>query len=469
MAKFLVKGSVLKADIIEISGEITEKYIASLKEKFNERTTISKEKNIILLCKNIKRVDSSGASLLAEISSEAKKNNRRVFLVHCPSSVKILINFMGVEHLCEFYSSEEEVCEKLGISHQDFLFSATGRALKRQLVLVDTLQNKKFTIQYNQSMNVAGMIAFIKKKFLHFKNISICLEIDNVKLPKATTVEAIFNKYNYSQSNKIYIKEDNSKNNNEFEEKFNTAFDEEFEENITEKIPDDGYADFGASLINKYGNDRRLIGEGTVVDDVATPEDILQGQVEIKDDLLCSEEVTIEIAGTLPRILEQAVTRIKQVEKTLEFILELSRSFSANKDFKEILKNLMTVIYNFENYGYGIIFLYDRKMGKLVTQCIRNNEEDSFQKTMISKQIIESTEEQRSLVIATHEKSSRMHISIPILSGKQLLGIIYLIGIPDRKYSKEKLLMLSTITNYGALAIENAILIKELDSVMAGE
>jgi len=126
----------------------------------------------------------------------------------------------------------------------------------------------------------------------------------------------------------------------------------------------------------------------------------------------------------------------------------------------------METIYHFEDYGYGVVLLYSRKTGKLETKCILNNEEDSFQKTMISKGLIQETEEKRSLITATHETSNRMHISIPILSGKQLLGIIYLIGIPQKQYIREKLLMISTITNYGALAIENAILIEQLESSM---
>ena len=127
----------------------------------------------------------------------------------------------------------------------------------------------------------------------------------------------------------------------------------------------------------------------------------------------------------------------------------------------------METIYNFEDYGYGVVLLYDRKTGKLETKCAVSNEEDSFQKTMISKPIIQETEDKRSLITAVHETSNRIHISIPLLSGKQLLGIIYLIGVPDKKYIREKLLMLSTITNYGALAIENAILIEELDSSLS--
>ncbi|WP_372370716.1 STAS domain-containing protein [Candidatus Uabimicrobium sp. HlEnr_7] len=456
MAKVIVKGSVGDTDIIEISEEVTEKYVSEVRNKFLVRLR-SNVKNIILLCKNIKRVDSSGASLLAEISSEVKKNGGKLFLVNCPSSVKILINFMGMDHLCEFHTSEEDVCSILNISHQDFLFSATGRALKRQIILEDSLRNKKINLQYNQTMTVASMIEFLKKQFIHLRNINVCLEINSQPLPSETTVIDIFNKYNYSQKNIIYIIKESPSN------------DDFPLENPTEKLTDNVYGDFGTDLINSLGEAQQygLTGEGTVVDEPITEEQGLQEQVEIKDDLLCTQEIAIEVSGTLSQILEQALVRIRKIEKTLEFVLELSNSFSKNKNLKESLKRLMETIYNFEDYGYGVVLLYNRKTGKLETKCIINNEEDSFQKTMISKRLIQETEEKRSLIIATHETSNRIHISMPILSGKQLLGIIYLIGIPNKKYIKEKLLMLSTITNYGALAIENTILIEELESSMS--
>ena len=456
MAKVIIKGSVDNTDIIEISDELTERHIADVRTKFMVRLN-AKVKNIILLCKNIKRVDSSGASLLAEISSEIKKNGGKVFLVNCPSSVKILINFVGLEHLCEFHNSEEEVCSILGINRQDFLFSDTGRALKRQITLHDTIRDKKINLQYNQTMTVSSMVEFLQKQFIHLRNIDVCLEIGHERLPEDATVIDIFNKHNYSQKNIIKISEDDSP-----EEHFGL-------DNPTEKIADDVYTGFGTQLMDALSKNEQygLTGEGTVVDDSTAEEIALQEQVEIKDDLLCSQEVALEISGTLSQILEQALGRVRRVEKTLEFVLELSNSFAKTRNLKESLKRLMETIYNFEDYGYGVVLLYDRKTGKLETKCAVSNEEDSFQKTMISKRIIQETEEKRSLITAVHETSNRMHISIPLLSGKQLLGIIYLIGIPDKKYIREKLLMLSTITNYGALAIENAILIEELDSSLS--
>lgn len=456
MAKVIIKGSVDNTDIIEISDELTERHIADVRTKFMVRLN-AKVKNIILLCKNIKRVDSSGAALLAEISSEIKKNDGKVFLVNCPSSVKILINFVGLEHLCEFHNSEEEVCSILGINRQDFLFSDTGRALKRQITLHDTIRDKKINLQYNQTMTVSSMVEFLQKQFIHLRNIDICLEIGHERLPEDATVIDIFNKHNYSQKNIIKINKDDSP-----EEHFDL-------DNPTEKVADDVYTGFGTQLIDSLSKNEQygLTGEGTVVDDSTAEEIALQEQVEIKDDLLCSQEVALEISGTLSQILEQALGRVRRVEKTLEFVLELSNSFAKTRNLKESLKRLMETIYNFEDYGYGVVLLYDRKTGKLETKCAVSNEEDSFQKTMISKRIIQETEEKRSLITAVHETSNRMHISIPLLSGKQLLGIIYLIGIPDKKYVREKLLMLSTITNYGALAIENAILIEELDSSMS--
>ncbi|BBM88298.1 STAS domain-containing protein [Candidatus Uabimicrobium amorphum] len=458
MAKVIIKGSVDNTDIIEISDELTERYVSDARSKFMVRLN-AKVKNIILLCKNIKRVDSSGASLLAEISSEIKKNGGKVFLVNCPSSVKILINFVGLEHLCEFHNSEEEVCSILNINRQDFLFSATGRALKRQITLHDTIRDKKINLQYNQTMTIASMIEFLQKQFIHLRNIDICLEIGHERLPEDATVIDIFNKYHYSQENVIKISKDDSPREDDFDL-----------DNPTEKITDDVYTGFGTQLMESLGKNEQygLTGEGTVVDDTTAEEMALQEQVEIKDDLLCSQEVALEVSGTLSQILEQALGRVRRVEKTLEFVLELSSSFSKTKNLKESLKRLMETIYNFEDYGYGVVLLYDRKTGKLETKCAVSNEEDSFQKTMISRRIIQDTEEKRSLMTAVHETSKRMHISIPLLSGKQLLGIIYLIGIPNKQYVREKLLMLSTITNYGALAIENAILIEELDSSLSG-
>jgi anti-anti-sigma factor len=214
MFKFILKGSIGTVDILELQGSLVESSSGEVRDKLWERVKQGVT-DIVLLCSMLTHIDSSGVSLLIEISDQLQPRKGRLHLVTCTAQVMVPMKSLGMLHFFQFYKSEEEAFRALKLAPDPVLETSTKwpaintnlSQTKRQVAIKDHIRNKMILFKHYETSLVQDIILYLQSTYAHFRGREIELNLRGKYIPPTATLSQLIEVYGYGQKDMLEVKD----------------------------------------------------------------------------------------------------------------------------------------------------------------------------------------------------------------------------------------------------------------------
>lgn len=176
----------------------------------------------------------------------------------------------------------------------------------------------------------------------------------------------------------------------------------------------------------------------------------------------------------------QSISESKHASMNMEVLIKVSNAIMSKLELRELLQQLLDIIFEQLPADRGTIFLRDQKANKLWPMASKKRGENkpSDAKIMASRTIIKEVLDSKEGVLtrdATKDERFQMGLSIAAqqihaaicvpLVGKNedVLGVIHIDATrSDRVFTEDHLKLVTAIAMQASLAIENALLVQQL-------
>ncbi|MBU1220998.1 GAF domain-containing protein [Myxococcota bacterium] len=206
--------------------------------------------------------------------------------------------------------------------------------------------------------------------------------------------------------------------------------------------------------------------------------------VEISPDGVASQiHQTIQAEGAENFPPESAITDVNVVRRDYERLRishEVATYLGVQTDLNTLLAKILTKIFEIFACDRGIIFLPagDGKMRPIVSR-FRNQDDEEDGNIVVSQTILSNVVNNKEAVLSSDASMDsrfntaksiiiqgiRSTMSVPMIYGEKLLGVIYLDSqMATGAFSKKDLQLLTGIAAQAAMAINNTNLIKQIES-----
>lgn len=214
MFKFILKGSIGTVDILELQGSLVESSSSEVRDKLFERVKQGVT-DIVLLCNGLNHIDSSGVSLLIEISDLLQPRKGKLHLVACTAQVMVPMKSLGMLHFFQFYKSEQEAFQSLKLAPEPVQETSTKWPVintnlnqpKRQVAIKDHIRNKMILFKHYETSLVQDIILYLQSTYAHFREREIELTLRGKYIPSTATLQQLFDTYGYGAKDMLDIKD----------------------------------------------------------------------------------------------------------------------------------------------------------------------------------------------------------------------------------------------------------------------
>lgn len=185
---------------------------------------------------------------------------------------------------------------------------------------------------------------------------------------------------------------------------------------------------------------------------------------------------TGEVRGV---IITRDITERKLAEQELTLLNTLMNAVHRFLDLKEVYKVALDMIMTLENVDMAMIYLVDKERNEAVLQAERNLPEFYVEragriphpkgitwKVIDSGAILNIEDAQKSPHIGAAGRELGHHsiLGIPVLSGDDVIGVIWFLSYKERKFSEREVSLLSSLGDQIALAVAKAKMLEEIKS-----
>lgn len=207
---------------------------------------------------------------------------------------------------------------------------------------------------------------------------------------------------------------------------------------------------------------------------------------EFADDTIQDEKATIQSRQRFFKNIEDALTSVgssKNLQATvnnMQFLVKVTTALSQKKEIKELLPELLDVIFLYLPVDRGTILLKDpvtKKMWPMATKKLQDIEQT--EKLMVSKTIIKEVLEKKEGILTQDAMeddrfqqglsitSQQIHsaICVPLVrQNEEILGVIHIDTVRSDKYfTKDHLTLMNAVSTQTSIAIENALLLQQVN------
>lgn len=230
------------------------------------------------------------------------------------------------------------------------------------------------------------------------------------------------------------------------------------------------------------GNTMLLYGEENL------PQQEVKGELQGLDKLEEEPEKRLSIKSRqkffkTTDVAIQSISQTKEAPRYMEVLLKVSNAIMSKLELKELLSQLLDIIFDHLPADRGTIFLRDPKANRLWPMASKKRKESKSgekgnEKVMgsrtIIKEVLETKEgiltkdamEDQRFQMGASIAAQQIHaaICVPVVGkNEEVLGIIHIDCTRSEKiFGDEHLRLITAIAMQSALAVENALLVQEL-------
>ncbi|MFW6147959.1 MAG: ATP-binding protein [Thermodesulfobacteriota bacterium] len=254
----------------------------------------------------------------------------------------------------------------------------------------------------------------------------------------------------------------------------------------------------GKIYVTDLGSSRGIYVDGERITpgteaEVRTDSTIMIGTtlLSLREESLASTSTHLYPPRSLKRLLEAANTTsgehgTRNYTQSLELLLAVSNAFAQSLNLNDLLNEIMEHIFSLlKRIDRGAILLLNeetKSLKEVVSKTRCRDESDIFSKIAYSRSIVTRTIKQRKPVIMSDtrevqetelsESMEQMNVRsvmcVPLIYKEEVRGVIYVdsLGRPEG-FRKDDLHLLSGLGNTAAVAIENARLYTDLETLVS--
>ncbi|MGH7892850.1 MAG: GAF domain-containing protein, partial [Thermodesulfobacteriota bacterium] len=183
-----------------------------------------------------------------------------------------------------------------------------------------------------------------------------------------------------------------------------------------------------------------------------------------------------EIRGV---VITRDISERKRAEEDLLALNTLMKAVHKFLDLGEVYDVALDIIMNMENVDMALIYIVDKEKKEAVIQANRNFPEFYVQragripyprgltwKVINSGAIVNIEDAQKDEDIGQAGRDLGHHslLGIPVILGREVIGVIWFLSYKERKFSENEVRLLSSMGDQIAIAIAKAKMLEEIES-----